>query len=179
MIFTIRELAVHPVEFQRDFAPGTFDLGADLRQAGPLAASGRAQMVQEHRGPRQVLADVRLTGKLATQMEIQCARCLEPVRRDVQREFELLYRPLGADRGKQEEGVSEDESEIGYYEGEGVVLEDVLREQLLLAVPMRAVCREECKGLCPQCGRNLNTAACQCPPSKGDARWAALKELKK
>src|SRR5215472_9067136 len=132
MIFTIRELAVHPVEFQQEFAPGTIDLGADFRQAEPLMASGRAQLVQEHRGPRQVLADVRLTGRLATQVEVQCARCLEPVHRDVEREFELLYRPLGADRGKQQEGVGEDESEISYYEGEGLVLEDVLREQLLL-----------------------------------------------
>ena len=179
MIFAIRELAVHPVEFQQEFAPGTIDLGADFRLAEPLVASGRAQLVQEHRGPRQVLADVRLTGKLATQVEIQCARCLEPVRREVQREFELLYRPLGADRGKQQEGVSEDESEIGYYEGEGVVLEEVLREQLLLAAPMRAVCRDECKGLCPQCGRNLNAGACQCPPPEADPRWAALKDLQK
>src|SRR5947209_5387076 len=144
MVITIRELALHPVEFQREFAPGSIELLADLRQASPLETSGRAQLVQEHRGPRQVLADVRLTGKLATQIEVQCARCLEPVRRDVSREFELLYRPLGADKGKQEASVSDDESEIGYYEGEGLVLEDVLREQLLLAVPMRVVCREDC-----------------------------------
>ena len=75
--------------------------------------------------------------------------------------------------------MSDDESEIGYYEGEGLVLEDVLREQLLLAVPMRVVCREDCKGLCPQCGSNLNTGKCECPPGPSDVRWAGLKELKK
>ena len=177
MLISLRELAVHPVEFQQQFAPGTIDLGAEMRQAEPLVASGRAQLVQEHRGPRQVLDDVRLTGQLATQVEIQCARCLEPVRRAVQRDFELLYRPLGADRGKEEAAVSPDESEIGYYQGEGLVLEDVLREQLLLAAPMRAVCRDDCKGLCPQCGRNLNTAKCDCPPPQADPRWKALKDL--
>jgi uncharacterized protein len=178
MLISIRELALHPLDFERKFAPDTIDLGPDARQAEPLLATGRAQLVQEHRGPRQVLADVRLTGKLATQLEVPCARCLEPVRRDVQRDFELLYRPLGADRGKSEAAVSEDESEIGYYEGEGLLLEEVLREQLLLAVPMRAVCREDCKGLCLQCGGDLNAGGCQCPPPQADPRWSALKDLK-
>src|SRR4029077_234787 len=118
------------------FRPETLDLGEDFRQAEVLRTSGRAQLIHEHRGPRQVLADIRVVGRLATHVELQCARCLEPVRRDVEREFELLYRPLGADRGKEEAAVSDDESEISYYEGEGLLLEDLLREQLLLALPM-------------------------------------------
>ncbi len=58
-------------------------------------------------------------------------------------------------------------------------MQDVLREQVLLAVPLKAVCREECKGICPQCGRNRNQESCQCAPELPDPRWDALKELKK
>ena len=59
-----------------------------------------------------------------------------------------------------------------------MLLEDVLREQLVLALPMRTLCIEECKGLCPQCGKNRNTGACKCQPAN-DARWEALKGLKR
>ena len=178
MLISIQELAQHPVEFEQEFRPETLDLGPDFRQVEALRTSGRAQLVHEHRGAKKVLADVRVVGRLATQIELLCARCLEPVRREVQREFELLYRPLGADRGKEEAAVSQDESEISYYEGEGVLLEDLLREQLLLAVPMREVCRDDCKGLCPQCGRNLNAGACDCRQQPIDPHWSPLKDLK-
>ncbi len=63
--------------------------------------------------------------------------------------FDLIYRPLGVDRRADEVSISEAETEIGYYQGEGLLLEDALREQVLLATPVRALCREDCKGLCP------------------------------
>ncbi len=80
----------------------------------------------------------------------------------VSADFELLYRPLGADAGRDELSVTDAEAEIGYYQGDGVLLEDVLREQVLLALPLKITCREECKGLCPQCGKNLNQEQCSC-----------------
>ena len=70
------------------------------------------------------------------------------------------------------------EAEIGYYQGEGLLLEDVLREQVLLAVPLKVTCREDCKGLCPVCGKNRNTEPCSCAPLMGDPRWSPLKELR-
>ena len=71
------------------------------------------------------------------------------------------------------------EAEIGYYQGEGLLLEDLLREQVLLAVPLKVICREDCKGLCPHCGKNLNEeGACSCADELEDPRWAALKEIR-
>ncbi|MGH9617972.1 MAG: DUF177 domain-containing protein, partial [Acidobacteriaceae bacterium] len=66
-------------------------------------------------------------------------------------------------------------TEIGYYEGDGLLLEDVLREQILLALPAKSLCREDCKGLCPECGRNRNTAPCDCAAASTDPRWNRLK----
>ena len=122
-------------------------------------AEGRADLVEEHHGKHQVVQDIRLRGKLETDLEVSCARCLEPVQLPVKRGFDLLYRPLGTDAGHEELSVTDAEAEIGYYQGEGLLLEDTLREQVLLAVPLKALCREDCKGLCPHCGKNLNVKA--------------------
>jgi uncharacterized protein len=178
MLIEIAELELHPVDFQEEFPPDAIDLGADVRQLSVLKTNGRAQLVEEHHGKRNVIQDIRLQGDLATTLELPCARCLDPVRQDVARTFDLLYRPLGTDAGNEELSVTAAEAEIGYYQGEGVLLEDALREQVLLAVPLKVVCREECKGLCPSCGKNRNTEPCSCAPVVGDPRWAALKDLR-
>ncbi len=179
MFITVRELQAHRVEFDEHVQPGMIDYGQELRQTRPLDTSGRADLVEEHRGGKQgVVKDIRLVGEFATQVELSCARCLEVVRQEVARPFDLLYRPQGVDRRGDEVAIHEADTEIGYYAGEGVLLEDVMREQVLLAVPLRVLCRDDCKGLCPQCGQNLNTTACGCAAPVADARWQALKELK-
>jgi len=177
MFISIQELERHPVDFDEHFAPGAIDIGSDFRQRSELHSEGRAQLVEERHGKHQVIRDIRLGGKLQTTLEMACARCLEPVVQDVKREFELLYRPLGVDAGREELSVTGAEAEIGYYSGEGILLEDVLREQVLLAVPLKVICRQDCKGLCPQCGKNLNVGSCSCAEPE-DERWSPLKDLR-
>ena len=178
MFLDIKELELHPLDFEEEFQPDVIDLGGEARQRTPLKTSGRAEVVEEHHGKHEVIKDIRLRGRLSTGLELQCARCLEPVKQDVSREFELLYRPLGADAGHDELSVTAAEAEIGYYQGNGILLEDVLREQVLLALPLKITCREDCKGLCPHCGKNLNEEQCSCNVPMEDPRWAALKEIR-
>lgn len=178
MFIEIRELELHPVDFREEFGPGTIDFGPDMGQKGNLQAGGRAQLVEEHHGKHQTLKDIRVNGDFSARMEFACARCLEPVVQDVSRKFDLLYRPQGSDAGSEERSVASTESEVSYYEGDGILLEDVLREQMLLAAPLKSVCREECKGLCPQCGKNLNFEQCSCEESSDDPRWAAFKDIR-
>jgi len=154
------------------------DLGPEARQVKPLKTKGRAQLVQEHHGKHQVINDIRVDGELSTSLELICARCLEPLVEKVVRKFDLLYRPQGSDAGKDELSVTTAEAEVSYYQGEGLLLEDVICEQVLLAVPLKAVCREDCKGLCPQCGKNLNQEKCSCSVAMEDPRWSGLKELR-
>ena len=113
------------------------------------------------------------------QVETSCARCLDPVRHDLNWTFDLLYRPQGVDRVAEEVAISEADTEIGYYQGEGLLLEDALREQVLLATPVKMLCREDCQGLCPHCGRNRNIEPCNCDQHPTDPRWEALSEIKK
>jgi uncharacterized protein len=178
MLIELAELELHPIDFQEEFPPDAIDLGEDVRQLTLLKASGRAQLVEEHHGKRNVIQDIRLNGELATRLELLCARCLEPVVQDVTRKFDLLYRPLGTDAGNEELSVTVAEAEVGYYQGGGLLLEDAIREQVLLAVPLKVVCREDCKGLCPTCGKNRNTEPCSCAPPLGDPRWSALKDIR-
>ena len=179
MFIAIHELEVHPLDFKEEIGPDTLDLGADIRQVNVLKTRGRADLVEEHHGKHRVIQDIRLTGDLSTRLQLACARCLEPVMQDVARSFDLLYRPQGSDAGHAELSVTDAEAEIGYYTGEGIELEDVLREQILLAVPLRVLCIEECKGLCPHCGKNLNEGQCSCAEPLEDPRWAALKDIRK
>src|SRR5215472_7068561 len=178
MLFEIRDLEAHAVDFDEQIAPGIIDFGAEVRQKGNLAASGRAQLMREHHGKHQQINDIRVAGDFSTIVELPCARCLDPVSCDVSKKFELLYRPQGSDGGKEELSVTAAEAEIGYYQGEGLQLEDVLREQVLLALPLKVTCREDCRGLCPQCGKNLNQEQCSCSTEIEDPRWAALKEVR-
>jgi len=179
MLIRVRELELRKVEFEEDYQPGVIEFGSEFRQLGPLHTLGRAELVVEHRGRHQDVEDIRLVGTVEARLEFNCARCLDPVAHDVNRSFDLLFRPLGVDRRAEEVAISEAETEIGYYQGEGLLLEDALREQVLLATPVRALCREECRGLCPECGCNLNIEQCHCEQQVSDPRWDALSDIKK
>jgi len=178
MFLEIKELEAHPIDFDESFPPGAIELTDEVRQLQPITSSGHADLVEERHGKHEVVQDIRLKGRLATRLELPCARCLEPVGHDVKRDFDLLYRPLGTDAGKEELSVTGVEADIGYYQGNGLELEDVVREQVLLSVPVKALCREDCKGLCPRCGQNLNEAQCSCAAAPADPRWAALKDIR-
>jgi uncharacterized protein len=178
MFIEIKDLEINAIDFREDYSPGAIDFGTDLRQVSSLHAEGRADLVEEHHGKHKIIQDIRLKGKLDTSLEADCARCIEPVIHKLTRDFDLLYRPLGSDAGRDELSVTDAEAEIGYYEGEGLLLEDAVREQVLLALPLKLVCREDCKGLCAQCGTNLNEGACDCVALVQDLRWSALKEIR-
>src|SRR5579864_5757561 len=179
MFIKIKDLELRKLEFNESFAPGAIELLEDQIQTASLKASGRAELIRENRGAREVVEDIRLVGSFSTQVEVHCARCLEPVERDVRESFDLIYRPLGVDARGDESSISLAETEIGYYQGEGLLLEDVLKEQALLALPVKLVCSTECKGLCPHCGRNQNVEDCECVITMSDPRWAALEDIRK
>jgi uncharacterized protein len=178
MLIRVRELELRKLEFNENLPPGAVEFLPEVHQIGTLHAEGRAELIVEHRGHHQDVEDIRLVGKLTAEMEVACARCLEPVVHRIARDFDVLYRPQGVDRRGEEVSISEAETEIGYYQGEGLLLEDVLREQVVLAMPVKTVCREDCKGLCPSCGRNRNQEQCGCEQRAGDPRWAALGEIR-
>ena len=178
MEFKVSELEKEPIEFDLQLKTGAIDYGEEAEQSGPLATSGHAEVLHEHRGPKEIVADIRLKGQYAGEFKVPCARCVEPVKIPLSAEFDLVFRPVGADAGASERSISAGETEIGYYQGDSLLLEDVLREQVLLSLPVRTLCKPDCKGLCPRCGKNRNLEACSCEEAPSDPRWEALAGLR-
>ncbi len=178
MEFKVIELEREPVEFDLELKPGGVDLGGEAQQVGPLGAKGRAEVIHEHRGPKDIVADIRLKGSFQGKFEVPCARCVEPVEIPLAADFDLIFRPLGVDGGTSERSISAPETEIGYYQEDSLLLEDVLREQVLLSLPVRTLCKEDCKGICPRCGANRNNQPCTCDEGPSDPRWEALGGLR-
>ncbi len=173
MFIDVNELAVHKVHVSKSYAPGSIDYHtADLKQVEPLEVHATAELME---------GQIRVSGSLETKIELVCARCLEPVVEDVSRDFDLFYRPLnGVSNAKPEEEIrlKWDDTEIGFFQGQGLFLADVLAEQVLLAIPMKVICRSDCRGLCPHCGANLNHDECRCETRAADPRMAPLARLK-
>ncbi len=178
MEFKVGELEKEPLEFDVELPAGAVDFGEAAKQAGALKASGRAEVIHEHRGPKEIVADIRLRGRYAGRFEVPCARCVDPVEVPLEGEFDLIFRPVGVDGESAERAISAQETEIGYYQEDSLLLEDVLREQVLLSLPARTLCKPDCKGLCPRCGKNRNLEACSCEEGPADPRWEALSGLR-
>lgn len=172
MFFHVRELAIKPGRFDVELEPGQIDfLDSKIRQKGLLKASGKAELVSD------ALSEIRVKGHITVDMEAECDRCLEAAACPIDSDFELYYRPVEEGYGE-ETALDEGESEMGFYEGDGVELNDTLREYALLALPMQKLCSEDCKGVCPHCGQNRNQRECGCAVKAVDDRWAALKQVK-
>jgi uncharacterized protein len=178
MRFTLAELEQQAVDFDESLPPGTMDLIEDVSQVGLLHSAGRADLLREHRGPNEIVQDIRIRASLRARLQIPCARCLEPVEQALDTRFDLLFRPRGADGEGVDHAISTSETEIGYYEGDGLLLEDVLREQVLLMLPTRTLCKSDCKGICTHCGRNQNLDPCECAIAPADPRWANLQSIR-
>jgi uncharacterized protein len=120
----------------------------------------------------------RLTGTVQTEFELTCSRCLEPYRLPVDATFDMRYHPAADMSLEPDREVPEEDLETSYYRDEQIDLNELLREQFYLALPMKPLCQEGCRGLCPQCGTNLNSGQCECSAGWEDPRLAPLKALK-
>jgi len=119
----------------------------------------------------------RLVGRARTTLEVACSRCLEPFRVPVDVPFDLSYLPQTDNAGLPEHEIKDEDLSTSFYRGEAIDLGELLREQFYLALPMKPLHDENCRGLCPQCGTNLNRETCNCKPAWEDPRLAGLKAL--
>jgi len=176
-----------PVE--REFDQGAMDevLRADpptgFHAKGPSALRARLTRVNER--------DILFAGEIPLHLEGECGRCLKgvPVDATVRFSLDLVDRDkveeLGSPSGGEDDGAGEiggsfapEEAEQIFYSGRELNLGPIVREQILLGLPMHVLCSDECKGLCQICGQNLNEKECGCDRRVPDPRWAGLRDIK-
>ena len=121
----------------------------------------------------------RLIGTVQTTLELPCSRCLEAFTWPVDSSFDLRYQPHARNTGEGEREIEEDDLTTAFYENDTIDLGQLMREQLYLALPMKPLCGDDCKGLCPTCGSNWNKGTCDCSNQSEDPRLAALKALRR
>jgi uncharacterized protein len=116
-----------------------------------------------------------LVGRVQTTLELNCSRCLEPFRQPVDAGFDIRYLPQSENTGADEAEIEEDDLTDAFYRDEQIDLRQLMEEQFYLALPMKPLHSEDCKGLCPNCGTNLNETTCDCQVRWEDPRLAGLK----
>ena len=157
------------VRFSHVYQVGELLLGEkDAQMAGPAEVQGTI----DRRGN-----EVELRGSLRAKIDVPCGRCLQPVAVAVNTEFQERFTPAVSWRAEPQHELSEEDLNLSVFDGEAIELNDLVREEILLAMPGHVLCREDCKGLCPICGIDKNLSSCQCETKEIDSRWQKLKEL--
>jgi len=172
MRIEVENLKERAEAFSHSYAPGEVELEDEgARLVSNAEVRGDASLKGE---------EVRLRGKILTEVELLCDRCAAPRRAPLEVEFDTRFIPQSKAAGETDnvELLTEDMG-LAAYEGDAVDLDELVREQILLALPSRNLCREDCKGLCQKCGANLNAGQCSCEQGETDPRWAALADWKK
>jgi len=166
LVINVSRIPPEGLEVRESLEPGEVHLEGE--DSFDLAPGGRLDCRLE-RGEDE---SAHLRGRLSARLALQCGRCLEPFVLPLEQDLDLFYLRRGAD----DQGEEEDEVEladrdmvIAYYDGDELDLGEMVREQFFLAVPLKRLCREECRGLCPTCGANRNDVRCPCPPPEAAA----------
>ncbi|MEP7077148.1 MAG: DUF177 domain-containing protein [Acidobacteriota bacterium] len=141
----------------------------DARLAGPVAANGS---IEKHAGWFSV------SGQVSANVEIDCSRCLDPLKRLLAISFDIRLLDNEVLSGAAEREVEKGDLDLSVIDDERVDMNHIVREQILLELPEQVFCSENCKGLCPKCGSNRNLIDCKCEEDEIDPRWAALMNLK-
>jgi uncharacterized protein len=169
----LKDLVHEKISFQGSFEPGYVDFGTEnIRQVGVLDWAASAERAGE---------EIRINGTLSTTVEIACSRCLEPARIGIDKPFDLFFRERDENMFDEDEEVELDDKDTrtAFFTGTKLAICDILREQVLLALPMKVLCKVDCKGLCPTCGTNLNSGRCECPKEEFSPHMDTLLEIKR
>lgn len=118
-------------------------------------------------------------GRLAGKLKLVCDRCLDIYTFALGRDFQLsLSPPENLESARDETELKEEDLAVGFIEAEKIDLDDIIREQIYLSLPIKLLCGSACAGLCTECGINLNRETCKCSKNTGHPGFLKLKELK-
>ena len=168
MLLDLSRIRTAHEHFERTYQPDAFKADAEYAIVGPVALEFDIFKDKQQ---------FRLSGRVKATLELPCSRCLEPLRWSVDEPFELTYQPQALNSGEGEREIHDEDFSSAFYENDAIDLDQLVRERFEMSLPMKPLCGEDCKGLCPTCGVNLNRGACDCRRDWDDPRFAVLKQL--
>jgi len=154
--------------YEKEYAPDAFGAEEQFRVIAPVKLAFDIFKDKEQ---------FRLTGNVATSLELSCSRCLEPFTCPIDAHFDLVYQPRAMNAGEPEREIEEDDLSTAFYVDDEIDLGELMLEQFYLSLPMKPLCADDCRGLCAICGTNLNRGTCDCKRDWQDPRFAALREI--
>lgn len=166
MQISVSQLLQEPIGTSRDYR---VDEAAAFENGGTQRVAGDCRLLRTQRG-------ILVKCVLDTAAELTCSRCLNTFAQPLKVKFEEEYLPTvdvhtGTPLEPPESGTfTIDKNHI-------LDIDEAIRQYALLVTPMKPLCRQDCRGLCPQCGKNLNEGACTCPAPERDPRWQKLTRL--
>lgn len=173
MIIDLRTVTEEPKRFSISLETDWWSSQENDAQVPGLAAPFKADIDIYRAGDKFVLQ-----GQIEGRAIVRCDRCLESFELDSRSRFDVFFSLLGNDVSEKEAELAEADMEVEYIRGEEIDLDDILREQIYLSLPVKLICRPDCRGLCPRCGTNLNAAQCGCRQEMGHPGFAKLKNMK-
>ena len=171
MVIDLFQLSEPEHSFDAEIQPAEIDLDDEsARLEKPVKIAGRL---------RKGIAQTDVEGRIGAELEMECTRCLSPSAASLDVPFKVAYVTEENYTSAEEAELRGEELGVAIFDGERIDLAELAREQILLNLPVRFLCREDCRGLCPKCGADRNTVNCNCEEGETDPRWSALKELKR
>ncbi len=166
----LASLEGHEGKFAHDYEPGELTLDEErIDLAEPPGVAGRI---------RRVGARIMVEGQIAAGTRVECDRCLAPIATPVNTEFRVEFVTPDVYQAEQAAQLAEEDLALSVFDGEVIDVDEIVREQLLLAVPSYSLCEENCRGLCPVCGVDRNRIECNCHSAETDPRWSGLENLR-
>jgi uncharacterized protein len=171
LLLDVGQMRDPEARIDRTFAAGVLPTDPNLfRIVAPVALG---VVVRKNR------TQFRLVGRVKTTIDLTCSRCLERFEAGVDESFDVLFLPHTDSGAPEERQVEDDDLSTAFYSDNVIDLGQLMLEQCYLAAPMKPLCSESCRGLCPECGTNLNNASCNCQRAWVDTRLAVLEQLRK
>ncbi|MFZ6016051.1 MAG: YceD family protein [Nitrospirota bacterium] len=151
--------------------------GFDLKIEETIELDNLISPVMAQLRIQKIGLEVMVRGNLTADLQLQCSRCLKDFKRHISVPVDVVYHPVTELKGEEKYELNSEELDMGFYSGEELELLDLIKEQIMLNLPMKPLCSDSCKGICPQCGTDLNAGNCGCSTEDIDPRLEVLKRL--
>ncbi len=174
MIIDLQSISRSPRYFDLSFEPGWWRQSGNDVQIQGLKAPLNAKIHVARKGNRYVIS-----GRLSGVLSLMCDRCLDAYTFSLNHAFRLsLSSSTGSESTQDETELKKEDLAVEFIETDKIDLDDIIREQIYLSLPMKLLCGNTCAGLCSHCGVNLNRETCNCSEGSGHPAFQKLKELK-